>query len=206
MSGSAVVMPWIDGPAATLLLWYPGMEGGHALAGILDGTVAPSGRLPFAIPAAESDLVHFDPDATTETYDLFHGQWHLDRTGVPAAFPFGSGLSTTTFALDDDVHVTRDHRAVGVHVRNTGARAGDRGRAGLRQLPDLGVRASGGPARRLRPRPTSSPGAVGASRCRSTSRCSTCASTARMHREPGTVRLRVAFDATDPGVVTEVSV
>ena len=33
MSGSAVVMPWIDGPAATLLLWYPGMEGGHALAG-----------------------------------------------------------------------------------------------------------------------------------------------------------------------------
>ena len=91
MSGSAVVMPWRDAPAATLLLWYPGMEGGHALAGIIAGTVAPSGRLPFAIPVDESDLVHFDPDATSETYELFHGQWHLDRTGRAPRSRSGSG-------------------------------------------------------------------------------------------------------------------
>ncbi|MEP6626187.1 MAG: glycoside hydrolase family 3 C-terminal domain-containing protein, partial [Acidimicrobiia bacterium] len=66
MAGSAVVMPWIDAPAATLLLWYPGMEGGHALADVVFGAVAPSGHLPFAIPRDETDLVHFDADAAAE--------------------------------------------------------------------------------------------------------------------------------------------
>ena len=115
MSGSAVVMPWIDAPAATLLLWYPGMEGGHALASVLSGAVAPSGRLPFAIPVRETDLVHFDPDATTEIYDLFHGQWHLDRTGRAAAFPFGFGLATTSFVARGPAR--RRERARGQRAR-----------------------------------------------------------------------------------------
>ena len=204
MSGSAVVMPWIDGPAATLLLWYPGMEGGHALAGILDGTVAPSGRLPFAIPATESDLVHFDPDATTATYDLFHGQWYLDRTGVPAAFPFGSGLGTTTFALDD-VHVTRDHRAVGVHVRNTGARTGT---AVVQVYGSYLTSGYARPAARLVgfARTDLEPGRGGRVAVPVDLSMLDVRVHGGMHREPGTVRLRVAFDATDPGVVTEVSV
>jgi beta-glucosidase len=204
MSGSAVVMPWVDAAAATLLLWYPGMEGGHALASILTGAVAPSGRLPFAIPVSEADLVPFDPDATAVAYDGFHGQWHLDRTGRPAAFPFGSGLSTTTFALDDDVHVTRDQRAVGVHVRNTGPRTAT---AVVQVYGSYLTSAYERPAARLVgfARTELEPGrgarvAVPVDLSMLDVRVD-----GRMHREPGTVRLRIAFDATDPGVVTEVS-
>ena len=89
-------MPWMDAAAARCMLWYPGMEGGHALADVLTGAAPPGGRLPFAVPRDEADLVEFDPDATAEIYDLFHGQWHLHRTGVRAAFPFGFGLTTTS--------------------------------------------------------------------------------------------------------------
>jgi beta-glucosidase len=204
MSGSAVVMPWIERPAATLLLWYPGMEGGHALAGILDGSVAPSGRLPFAIPAAEADLVHFDPDATAETYDGFHGQWHLDRAGVAAAFPFGFGCSTTTFALDEP-RATHDGGAIGVHVRNTGTRAGA---TVVQVYGSYATSAYERPASRL----------VGFVRVELDAGHGTHVAVpvdlgmldvrvdGAMHREPGTVRLRVAFDAADPGVVVTVSV
>ena len=204
MSGSAVVMPWVDAPAATLLLWYPGMEGGHALAAVLTGAVAPGGRLPFAIPADETDLVHFDPDATTETYDLFHGQWHLDRTGRRAAFPFGAGLATTTFALED-VRVAADHGAVSVHVRNTGRRPGT---AVIQVYAGYETSAYERPAARL----------VGFTRTELDAGSGAHVAVpidlalldvrvdGAMHREPGTVRLRVAFDAADPGIETTLSV
>jgi beta-glucosidase len=204
MSGSAVVMPWVDGPAATLLLWYPGMEGGHALADVLTGAVAPSGRLPFAIPADEADLVPFDPDATAVVYDGFHGQWHLDRTGRTPAFPFGFGCSTTTFALDD-LRVTRDLGAVGVHVRNTGTRDGA---TVVQVYGSYATSAYERPASRL----------VGFLRVQVDAGHGTHVAVpidlamldvrldGTMHREPGTVRLRVAFDAADPGQVVNVSV
>lgn len=204
MSGSAVVMPWIDAPAATLLLWYPGMEGGHAFADVLTGAVAPSGRLPFAIPADEADLVAFDPDATAVAYDLFHGQWHLDRTGRAPAFPFGFGLSTTTFELAD-LHVTHDAGAVGVHVRNTGTRAGA---TVVQVYGSYATSAYERPASRL----------VGFLRVELDAGRGTHVAVpvdlamldvrvdGAMHREPGTVRLRVAFDAADPGTVVSVSV
>ncbi|MEM9712556.1 MAG: glycoside hydrolase family 3 C-terminal domain-containing protein [Actinomycetota bacterium] len=121
MGGSAFVVPWIDRTAATLLLWYPGMEGGHALADIVTGAVPPTGRLPFAVPHDEADLVHFDPDASTETYGLFHGQWHLDREDVEPRFPFGFGLTTTTFEL---VGARREGDEVLVGVHNAGDRDG----------------------------------------------------------------------------------
>ena len=203
MSGSAVVMPWIDGPAATLMLWYPGMEGGHALAAILTGASAPSGRLPFAIPVDEADLVPFDPDATTATYDLFHGQWHLDRTGTTPAFPFGFGRSTTTFALDD-LHVTHDRGAIGVHVRNTGTRAGA---TVVQVYGSYATSAYERPPARL----------VGFARVELDAGHGTHVAVpvaldlldvrvdGAMHREPGTVRLRVGFDAADPGQVLSVS-
>ncbi len=100
MGGSAVVAPWLEEVPATLLVWYPGMEGGRALADLLTGAAEPGGRLPFALPADEADLVAFDPDADTADYDLFHGQWKLDRDGTAPARPFGFGLGYTTWVVD----------------------------------------------------------------------------------------------------------
>jgi beta-glucosidase len=121
MSGSAVVMPWADEAAATLMVWYPGMEGGHALASVLAGDDEPGGRLPFAVPRNETDLVHFDRNAVAETYDLLHGQWLLDRHDVPAHFPFGHGMGYTTWELGPS---RRDGDRLQVSVRNTGTRPG----------------------------------------------------------------------------------
>ncbi len=121
MGGSAVVMEaWRHHVPAIVMLWYPGMEGGHALADVLLGRVAPGGRLPFGIPVDESHLPHWDPDADTEVYDLWHGHWKLTRDGTPAAYPFGFGLSYTTFAFHDLV-VDADGHEAQVTVENTGA-------------------------------------------------------------------------------------
>ena len=54
---------WRDEVPAVLMLWYPGMEGGHALADVFLGRVNPSGRLPCVFPRSESDLPHFDKNA-----------------------------------------------------------------------------------------------------------------------------------------------
>ena len=122
MSGSAVVVPWLDDASATVMVWYPGMEGGHAIADVLLGRAEPGGRLPFAVPRDEGDLVHFDKDATAATYDLLHGQWRLDADGVDAHRPFGFGLGYTTWALGPATLAADG--GVEVEVTNTGARAG----------------------------------------------------------------------------------
>jgi hypothetical protein len=116
---------------AIVLAWYPGIEGGHALADVLFGAVDASGRLPFAIPTDESHLPHWDPDADHETYDLWHGHWLLTRDGDEPAFPYGFGLSYTTFAVQAlDVRLTEpDAYGFGgavatVAVANTGDRDG----------------------------------------------------------------------------------
>ena len=130
MGGSAVVMPWIDSVPVTVLAWYPGMEGGHALADVMTGRAEPGGRLPFAIPTDETHLAAFDPDATTAVYDLFHGQWLLDRDEREPAFPFGSGLTYTDFEIiDADVAWAAGDRgddewSVEATVANVGPRAG----------------------------------------------------------------------------------
>ena len=93
VTGSAVVMPWVESVPATLVSWYSGVEGGSALGDVVTGRAEPGGRLPFAIPTDPDHLVAFDRNATAATYDLFHGQWKLDRDGHPAQFPFGWGLS-----------------------------------------------------------------------------------------------------------------
>ncbi len=121
MAGSAMVMPWLDSVSAALMVWYPGSEAGHALADVLFGRAEPGGRLPFAIPRDESDLVDFDRDATTADYGLLHGQWHLDANGTDAHLPFGHGLGYTTFELG--TAGTRGDDVV-VEVTNTGNRPG----------------------------------------------------------------------------------
>ena len=117
---------WRHKVPAIVMMWYAGMEGGHALADVLTGARDPSGRLPFSIPTAEEHLPFFDRDATSITYDRLHGQRLLDSLGVPAAYPHGFGLSYTTFAIEAADAGALDGARIPVtaRVRNTGPRDG----------------------------------------------------------------------------------
>ncbi|SDQ81091.1 glycoside hydrolase family 3 C-terminal domain-containing protein [Pseudovibrio sp. Tun.PSC04-5.I4] len=102
MGGGTIIMnEWQDKPAAIVLLWYPGMEGGTALARVLSGEISPSGKLPFVIPRREADLPDFDRNARKVIYDMWHGYRKLDWDGVTPAYPFGYGLSYTQFTYAD---------------------------------------------------------------------------------------------------------
>jgi beta-glucosidase len=118
---------WRHRVPAIVMLWYPGVEGGHALADVLLGNVSPSGRLPFSIPTDQAHLPHWDPDATTEVYDGWHGHWLLTRDEHRPAYPFGFGLSYTSFRLSDlDVAADDSTNVLSatVGVSNTGAHDG----------------------------------------------------------------------------------
>ncbi len=100
IGGSAITVgEWEDAAAAIVMAWYPGMEGGAALARVLFGEANPAGRLPFAVPAREADLPAFDHESEEVRYDYFHGYEYLDRAGIAPRFPFGYGLSYTSFAF-----------------------------------------------------------------------------------------------------------
>lgn len=126
VGGSAILSEeWRGRVPALVMAWYGGMEGGRALADVLTGAADPGGRLPFVIPTDAAHLPPFDSAAKSVVYDDRWGQRMLDADGHEAAFPFGFGLSYTTF----------DHRLVGhrfdesggsaeVRVRNTGTREG----------------------------------------------------------------------------------
>ena len=128
--GSAITMPWVHDVGAVLMAWYPGQLGGEALADILFGDVNPSGRLPLSFPRAEADLQPFDNRNVTVRYGYFHGYRWLDHRGIAPLFPFGFGLSYTTFAYTNLVlssaTLAPDGRlGVSVDVTNTGGMAGD---------------------------------------------------------------------------------
>jgi beta-glucosidase len=131
MGGSGVIMEaWRECVPAILMLWYPGMEGGHALADILLGRVNPSGKLPLVIPHRAEELPVFDKDATGIEYDLWHGYRKLERDGSTPAFPFGFGLSYTSYryanlTLDQNQLGPSEALRVSLDVSNTGARAGE---------------------------------------------------------------------------------
>lgn len=131
MGGSAVIMEtWRAQVSAILMLWYPGMEGGHALANILLGQINPSGKLPLVIPKRAEDLPFFDKNATQVEYDLWHGYRKLEREGNTATFPFGFGLSYTSYryANLELVHYELGPSGtleVSLEVSNTGALAGE---------------------------------------------------------------------------------
>ena len=92
--GSTVLMErWRQAVPAILILWYAGMEGGHALAEVLLGKHKPTGKLPFTIPISEKHLPPFDPTADEVEYGPLHGQALLDHLGVEPAFPYGFGLT-----------------------------------------------------------------------------------------------------------------
>jgi len=127
VGGSAITMPWLDDVDAVLMAWYPGEEGGNAMADVLFGDVNPSGRLPITFPQREGQL-----PLTYDHKPTGRGDDYLDGSGAPL-FPFGHGLSYTTFAMDSvevwrtlpsDGPLTVPPRRVRVRVSNTGARAG----------------------------------------------------------------------------------
>jgi beta-glucosidase len=121
-AGAVITEAWRQHVPATLMMWYAGMEGGHALADVLTGRHNPSGRLPFSVPTSEEHLPFFDPDVSSITYDRYHGQRLLDRLGVAAAYPHGFGLSYTTFAIASatPVEVSAEQVRLRVAVRNAG--------------------------------------------------------------------------------------
>ncbi len=131
MGGSAIITEnWRGKVPAILMLWYPGMEGGRAFADILLGKINPSGKLPCVFAARPEDLPYFDMNAKAITYDLWHGYRKLEREGNAPAFPFGFGLSYTTFEfknlrLSNASLGAKDTLTATLEVTNRGPVAGD---------------------------------------------------------------------------------
>lgn len=142
ISGNAFSMPWKDRVAGIVQAWFLGSEAGTALASVIAGDVNPSGKLPFSWCAKLDDY----PAHALKTYPgtmrenksmvdkyykegVFVGYRGLDREGVKALFPFGFGLSYTSFKLSnlraDKASMSRnDSITFTVNVKNTGKRAG----------------------------------------------------------------------------------
>ena len=127
---------WRDYADAILLAWQPGQEGGHAVADILKGTVNPSGKLPDSFPLKYEDVPsakYFPGDHPVEPVNSFYkegiyvGYRYYDSFDVPTAYPFGYGLSYTTFKYSD-LKLSSDTFSqkikVTVTVKNTGKVAG----------------------------------------------------------------------------------
>jgi beta-glucosidase len=132
-AGSAIAMdPWIERVPAVVHAWYPGELGGRAVADVLVGAVNPSGKLPLTLPRAASQLPAFAtfPEQVTEYREgVFVGYRHFDAEALQPLFPFGYGLSYTTFeysGLRVDARGSGSTFTVGVRfvVRNSGERAG----------------------------------------------------------------------------------
>jgi beta-glucosidase len=125
VGGSAITMSaWLDAVDGVVDVWYPGEEGGHAVADVLFGDENPAGRLPITFPMAEGQLpLYYNHKPTGR------GDDYLDLTGMPL-FPFGFGLSYTTFdysnlRIDPSTMDAAGAVTVRCTVTNSGARAGD---------------------------------------------------------------------------------
>ena len=102
MAGSAVITEaWRERVPAILMLWYPGMEGGNALADILLGQVNPSGRLPCTFPASDDGPAVLRPRRDGDHLRPLARLPQARARREQAAFPFGFGLSYTSFAWSD---------------------------------------------------------------------------------------------------------
>ena len=126
-------MPWIGNVKGVVMAWYPGQEGGTAIANILKGTVNPSGKLPMSIEKRwEDNPAHdnfFAPDGSKEiTYKegLFYGYRGYDMQNKSPLFPFGFGLSYTTFSYSGikASPLGKNRLRVTFSITNTGRRAG----------------------------------------------------------------------------------
>ncbi|KAA0932083.1 glycoside hydrolase family 3 protein [Streptomyces apricus] len=123
-SGSPVELPWRDEVAAVLLSWFPGQEGGAALADVLTGAHEPGGRLPTtwgSLDSAPVTQVTPENGQLPYTEGVFIGYRAWEKEGRTPAYPFGHGLGYTDWTYDA-IEVTGT--AVTVRVTNTGSRTG----------------------------------------------------------------------------------
>jgi beta-glucosidase len=133
MGGGPIdVSQWVGDAKGILQAWYPGMEGGNALASILFGQVNPSGKLPMTFPKKLEDapahkLGQYPGDSVNLIYydDIYVGYRYFDTYKVEPQFPFGYGLSYTTFAYSNLKVMGNGKKAtVSFTVKNTGKVAG----------------------------------------------------------------------------------
>ena len=149
-TGGAVTMPWLNQVSAVLEAWYPGIKGADAIANILFGEVNPSGKLPLTFPKSDDQLPHptlatQPPAGPDDMKPIFPGatfkvntrKFEIDYTegakvgykwyeseGKEPLFPFGYGLSYTSYAYSGLKLTPGDSPTVTFTVKNTGARAG----------------------------------------------------------------------------------
>ncbi len=139
-TGSAELMPWLSKVAAVMEVWYPGQTGGTALAHLLFGDVNPSGKLPVTFPARDSQgpaqsTAEYPGDGTNVYYDegvLVGYRWYDAKNQHPL-FPFGYGLSYTTFRIRH-LDISRNHGAKTISVTATLTNTGRRSGAEVAQL------------------------------------------------------------------------
>lgn len=143
ISGNAITMPWIKEVPAIVQAWYLGTEAGSAIASVLVGDVSPSGKLPFTFPASLQDIGahklgeypgtprNDGSNIVDEKYNegIFVGYRWADKEKTKPLFPFGHGLSYTTFTYgkavaDKKVMGADDVLTVTVPVTNSGSREG----------------------------------------------------------------------------------
>jgi beta-glucosidase len=136
-TGAPVLMPWLSQVPAVVEAWYPGEEDGNAIAAVLFGAVNPSGKLPITFPASESAVPANTPaqypginGVATYSEGLDVGYRYDDAEGITPLFPFGFGLSYTSFAFSHLTVAGPGHGGnqgkivVTAEVTNTGSRAG----------------------------------------------------------------------------------
>lgn len=134
MNGAAITMPWVDKVKAIIEAWLGGQAGGGAIADALTGKINPSGKLSETFPARLEDTPAFPdfPDLTKEANygeGIFIGYRYYDTKKIEPLFPFGFGLSYTTFSYSDlwisatSIKDT-DQPSIELKVRNTGRVAG----------------------------------------------------------------------------------
>ncbi len=166
-TGTAVTMPWVDQVGAIVEAWYAGSKGADAVANILFGDVNPSAKLPMTFPRSEADLPHPQlvmppPGASVPGPNMKSGEakptfavhydeglkvgykWY-DAENKPVLFPFGWGLSYTTFSYSNMKVKPGKETTVSFTVRNTGQRAGTETAEIYAALPET----AGEPPKRL---------------------------------------------------------
>jgi beta-glucosidase len=125
-SGTPVTMPWREDAAAIVQAWYGGNETGNAIADVVFGDVNPSGKLPLSFPKRNEDnpaFLNYISDDNRVIYgeDVYVGYRYYEKTNNVPAFPFGHGLSYTTFSLSDlKISESDDETTLTVSVKNTG--------------------------------------------------------------------------------------